>query len=1532
MAQKKPAPKPSPDAASLLKKIGKAFADLGEETTKSVGKSTKRKPIVSPKLIPPLTQRPQKKAKDTPKSRKATREAYLDAPPVVRKVVREQQSKQGDTTRKQSKDMNRAERYVREAQAAAKSGESIRDMNTAERERITKGLRLLEARRKRDELRDALAAPARALEGLEPVAPRRSSGIGGSLGDILTNIAGGFAGAQNRGSQGDAVAQGVRKELEGRYGPLDDATRLAIRGTADGTTKLLSQLNRPASASAGAAVAALEGKNPISAAGRAFVSNDRSYAEVARKAGLDGFDADVVGFLGDVALDPTTYATLGASVPSKATASAVREAAQRGANKQFEQVRKWADREGLDAGDPLYRDALAAVEREREAFLARKLAPAERKARKAQEKNGREARSVQVGVRVGKQDRTVSVVPQAVARRVGDAARRVQQAPRVNDAATAVNPRSPKVGVTPEQQRVVRDLDRRARGEAQRVMDELTRTAFRVREVTKGDAAQHRRIVDAIEGDTIDALPERLRAVAAQVRDVNAASGRKLSEVLGREIQLSDLMLAPRELKALADQVGAVARRAETRASRDAERAEGKADGVAQLVAFASRSGNPSRDPIHVRLEREAGAAERAATQARDARMRAEDKLAVERRRAARAQQREGGVPPVQADRLRRALADLDDARDRAAQARVAARGARADAKTYRADPVTPAQRADLDARTKQAGVAAGRAKDAKRLAEDLERVGAGDAATERAAVAKLRSAVGELARERSAQVVRRNVAQVFAEVRAGGATADAFPELADALRAAEGHRVEAGALVAAGDRAGARAAQAKGREARQVIDTYRKLIGEQAEHALAEDGAQLVGGRLARLDAAVTRAEERVSKDTPDGYVPRVTAQRLEDSFARDGRGRRRGGKASAENARVQNRERLDQMDETVRSLYSDDLPLLEAAHGVSVATRLYRARMAQGMFRAFGQRPTREVLAADPSVVVYQRRAGDLPVRLEDDRAVREAIERGEEPAGVVLLPEQFDRILTERYDAADPGEINRAVRAGIRRFKELNTIARPGFFVNTAVGNSWQLYLADAQREIGQQVRTVARLKAEELKQKKGTSALTRVLDRVGENRRYFVDGREMTTAELLEEGTRYGAARTGSRIGYALDGDLRPEEIVSRQLARPKQAIKWASTKAGNLSEDLDDATRGVLYLRARTKLGLSPQDATEHVYRSMIDYGDLTRQEQRYLKVVMPFYVYTARNVPIQIKRLMERPGKLANASKFTDLLAETAGLPEDWQSMLSETDQERMMFPVPGLTVGGEQMFRDLRLPSSDLARPAQLLDGPEGVGRMLKRLGADVGPYLRGPAELGFNRRLDFDRPIYGADTKPAEAGALLEGLEKLAGWRSDRDTIDPRTGEKYNTTSNVADYAIRLLGSYPSLALGVGQESADRGGRTFPIRLADSLVGQGSQIPRPAETILNDSVYDDVDDAYDKRERLERTGKRGSREWYRNADQIEDLQAGVARLRDLLGDPRGVDGVRKAQDRRTNPRDPVAIRALEHRIRKLTEITPGR
>lgn len=90
--------------------------------------------------------------------------------------------------------------------------------------------------------------------------------------------------------------------------------------------------------------------------------------------------------------------------------------------------------------------------------------------------------------------------------------------------------------------------------------------------------------------------------------------------------------------------------------------------------------------------------------------------------------------------------------------------------------------------------------------------------------------------------------------------------------------------------------------------------------------------------------------------------------------------------------------------------------------------------------------------------------------------------------------------------------------------------------------------------------------------------------------------------------------------------------------PKEASKFAPLKAGEAAyKQVEFLNRAAPYIALR-EAGYSAAEAAQKVKLSQFDYSELTHFERGTMKRLIPFYSFSRKNLPFQLKMLVDNPG------------------------------------------------------------------------------------------------------------------------------------------------------------------------------------------------------------------------------------------------------------------------------------------------------
>jgi hypothetical protein len=272
-------------------------------------------------------------------------------------------------------------------------------------------------------------------------------------------------------------------------------------------------------------------------------------------------------------------------------------------------------------------------------------------------------------------------------------------------------------------------------------------------------------------------------------------------------------------------------------------------------------------------------------------------------------------------------------------------------------------------------------------------------------------------------------------------------------------------------------------------------------------------------------------------------------------------------------------------------------------------------------------------------------------------------------------------------------------------------PGFHIRNVAGAGWNMYAAGMNpADIGNYVR-------------KSVTELTQVA-KGAENPMY---------REFREQGLDVGGL-TQSEYGQMFKD---PESIIQKEVESKSKPVgkrivssvmpQNLFNTSRNIGEKSDEAMKFAMYQWARTKLKLDPAAAAAKVKEALFDYTDLTPFEQK-ARLLIPFYSWSRKNIPFQVKKFIDDPKRFANLNKIRTNAQDAVGLDDE---NVPNFMKEGMAIPVSG--ENGKGKYLGLNLPVADLTK----LSSP------LKLLTDSVSPLLKTPMEIATNYNMFRGKPI---------------------------------------------------------------------------------------------------------------------------------------------------------------------------------------------
>lgn len=336
-----------------------------------------------------------------------------------------------------------------------------------------------------------------------------------------------------------------------------------------------------------------------------------------------------------------------------------------------------------------------------------------------------------------------------------------------------------------------------------------------------------------------------------------------------------------------------------------------------------------------------------------------------------------------------------------------------------------------------------------------------------------------------------------------------------------------------------------------------------------------------------------------------------------------------------------------------------------------------------------------------------------LKDEGDNLEGLVPAEQVGGKYVVTKAAKQLL-DRYQRINTDEGTKAfIKAigGIQGTWKKLALFSPGFHIRNVAGAGWNMYAA------GMNPADIATFAS------KSVNDLAK-----------FGKGAE---SPMYREFRQQGLASGGLTQSEYSSFFKEPEKVIEKQVqdkSKPLQKRLVSSVMPQNLfntsrniGEKSDEAMKYAMYQWAREKLKLEPSAAAAKVREALFDYSDLTPFEQK-ARMLVPFYTWSRKNIPFQVKKLLEDPRKFANLNKVRLNAQSAVGIDEQ-----NQPDYMKENFAIPVYGSEGKGKMLGLNLPASDLTK----LSNP------LKLATDAITPLLKTPIELASNYNLFRGKPI---------------------------------------------------------------------------------------------------------------------------------------------------------------------------------------------
>jgi hypothetical protein len=603
---------------------------------------------------------------------------------------------------------------------------------------------------------------------------------------------------------------------------------------------------------------------------------------------------------------------------------------------------------------------------------------------------------------------------------------------------------------------------------------------------------------------------------------------------------------------------------------------------------------------------------------------------------------------------------------------------------------------------------------------------------------------------------------QVNPNIRPHGVTPEAFQDVRDAMRRGR-------AIAATGERRVRNAAQGiarilPGDQHPRITDA----LEARSTELLNPDERRAAGFLRGEYDAmhGAEHAEGLVGAKFPEfGYSPRRPLSELE----REGSRRRMGGAQLASSKARTNRRPYAEFRGGEDDIYTENAALAYYLRGRDSAVKLGRNQVIQALHR--NGRVWHPGVIPNPGEELYKFAPRQMPIKVEGDEL--KSLLAGGAPPGrneYRLLHPNLVKVanqgVPQRLEGLD--DVFKTWDRAQGKVKTILTVPNPQYHLTNLYGDLFNAYHGSNVFSLARSLGVSARVLTAKAKREAALKTLDRQIDPGGKGIK--IGGQRVPVSDLLAEAERHGAIGQGF-IGRDLADVLDAQgKEAAEKVGRGKATKRLGETGrrigtgrvTGKLAHPIDtirdisqyreDGVRLMTYIAARRR-GLTPDQAGAWVARHHFDYADLTTFERTVLRRIFPFYTFTARNTPLQIRTLLEKPRKFANLELAREEAQKSSQTPEGYERNLRLFEQQGLPIPVPGT---GQLLYP--KLPAMDLSR-LTVRDQGNYLMSMLT-------PLIKAPVELSQNYNFFFRAPIDELLNHPGPHGETVRTLKPAPGW----------------------------------------------------------------------------------------------------------------------------------------------------------------------
>ena len=220
---------------------------------------------------------------------------------------------------------------------------------------------------------------------------------------------------------------------------------------------------------------------------------------------------------------------------------------------------------------------------------------------------------------------------------------------------------------------------------------------------------------------------------------------------------------------------------------------------------------------------------------------------------------------------------------------------------------------------------------------------------------------------------------------------------------------------------------------------------------------------------------------------------------------------------------------------------------------------------------------------------------------------------------------------------------------------------------------------------------------------------------------------------------------------------------------------AVIQAGSETMHMAEAVARLAPLMTLLKKGWSPAEAARKVMAAQFDYSSLSDTD-RWLKRVIPFWSFTRKNLPRQVKLLATQPGgATAQTIRATNVLRE-----EHEPGVVPRYLSEGLLIPLGGPPRAKNYFTSSEFLPHEEAFNQFTFFQGKPDFKRMGEKFLGNLHPIIQTPLQLITGRQFWSGRKLSELHQFPFENAPVANTLAAQAPWTRFLSTIstlkDPR------------------------------------------------------------------------------------------------------------------------------------------------------------